>query len=112
MSEKARGPSNTFYFLRSNIIWQQKLYLVDQYRAILNRKSSICNILQKTADGLANAFARDQKSPEDLIYELFKIPNKNEASVGKLLSVSIFWSLQISITTLGSEKLWTSRQRP
>uniref|UniRef100_A0A914BYA5 glutaminase n=1 Tax=Acrobeloides nanus TaxID=290746 RepID=A0A914BYA5_9BILA len=67
---------------------------VDQYRAILNRKSSICNILQKTADGLANAFARDQKSPEDLIYELFKIPNKNEASVGKLLSVLKSYGLQ------------------
>ncbi|KAI1726748.1 glutaminase domain-containing protein [Ditylenchus destructor] len=61
---------------------------VNQYRAILNRKASICNILQQTADGLGSAFHRGgDKSPEDLIFELFKIPNKNEASIGKLLMV-------------------------
>uniref|UniRef100_A0AC34GTL5 Glutaminase n=1 Tax=Panagrolaimus sp. ES5 TaxID=591445 RepID=A0AC34GTL5_9BILA len=67
---------------------------VEQYSKILNRKSSLRNILQLTADGLSNAFARDQKTPEDLIFDLFKIPNKNEASIGKLLSVLRTYGLQ------------------
>jgi len=54
------------------------------------------NILQLTADGLSNVFARDQKTPEDLIFELFKIPNKNEASIGKLLTVLKSYGLQES----------------
>lgn len=54
------------------------------------------NMLQLTADGLSNAFARDQKTPEDLIFELFKIPNKNEASIGKLLTVLKSYGLQES----------------
>lgn len=34
-----------------------------------------------------DAYQRDEKSEEDLIYELFKLPSKNEASIGKLISV-------------------------
>lgn len=76
---------------------EKKHFLVEQYREILSRKTSIGNVLQRTADGLANAFARDQKPPEALIYELFKIPNKNEASVGKLLSVSFTWRVRFKL---------------
>jgi hypothetical protein len=42
--------------------------------------------LEKTIEGLNNTMASDE-SPEDLIYNLFKIPNKEEASIGKLITV-------------------------
>uniref|UniRef100_A0A915DW06 glutaminase n=1 Tax=Ditylenchus dipsaci TaxID=166011 RepID=A0A915DW06_9BILA len=82
---------------------------LNNYRAILDRKNSICNILQQTVDGLSNAFHRgDQKSPEDLIFELFKIPNKNEASIGKLLMVLKSYGLHKSDPRLRPmmEKIW------
>uniref|UniRef100_A0A7E4UNM0 glutaminase n=1 Tax=Panagrellus redivivus TaxID=6233 RepID=A0A7E4UNM0_PANRE len=81
---------------------------VEQYRQILNRKGSLYNILQQTADGLSNAFTRDQKTPEDLIFDLFKIPNKNEASIGKLLSVLKSYGLQENDPRLAPmmERIW------
>uniref|UniRef100_A0AAF5DQR6 glutaminase n=2 Tax=Strongyloides stercoralis TaxID=6248 RepID=A0AAF5DQR6_STRER len=45
------------------------------------------NKVKKTVNLLMDAYQRDEKSEEDLIYELFKIPSKNEASIGKLISV-------------------------
>ena len=70
------------------------------------------NILQLTADGLSNAFARDQKTPEELIFELFKIPNKNEASIGKLLTVLKSYGLQESDPRLKPmmDKIWKIEQ--
>uniref|UniRef100_A0A914EL67 glutaminase n=1 Tax=Acrobeloides nanus TaxID=290746 RepID=A0A914EL67_9BILA len=50
------------------------------------RKASVQGILEKTIEGLNNTMASDE-SPEDLIYNLFKIPNKEEASIGKLITV-------------------------
>ncbi|KAE9555747.1 hypothetical protein FO519_000961 [Halicephalobus sp. NKZ332] len=85
---------------------------IEQYRQILNRKGSMYNILQQTADGLSNAFARDQKTPEDLIFDLFKIPNKNEASIGKLLTVLKSYGLQESDPRLKPmmDKIWKIEQ--
>lgn len=51
------------------------------------RKDSLNNILLATKNGLSNAFAAQSQSPEDLIFNMFKIPNKNEASIGKLIMV-------------------------
>ncbi|KAH7700457.1 glutaminase kidney isoform [Aphelenchoides avenae] len=81
---------------------------VEQYRSILNRNASMCHILQHTAESLSNAFVRDQKSPEDLIFELFKIPNKNEASIGKLLMVLKSYGLHKNDPRLRPmmEKIW------
>jgi hypothetical protein len=45
-------------------------------------------MLSETVKGLASAFESNQKTPEELIYELFKLPNKEVASIGRLLSVS------------------------
>lgn len=87
-------------------------FSVEKYKEILNRKASICDILQLTVDGLSNAFARDQKTPEDLIFDLFKIPNKNEASIGKLLTVLKSYGLQDNDPRLRPmmEKIWKIEQ--
>uniref|UniRef100_A0A915EFE4 glutaminase n=1 Tax=Ditylenchus dipsaci TaxID=166011 RepID=A0A915EFE4_9BILA len=61
---------------------------LQQYSPLLEeRKGSIQKALLKTKEGLANPFACDELSAEELIYNLFKIPNKSEASIGKLLMV-------------------------
>uniref|UniRef100_A0AC35U4D9 Glutaminase n=1 Tax=Rhabditophanes sp. KR3021 TaxID=114890 RepID=A0AC35U4D9_9BILA len=63
---------------------------VNHLSKILDIKSSANNLntmLNETAIRLSDAFSREDKSEEDLIYELFKLPNKNEASIGKLISV-------------------------
>ena len=44
--------------------------------------------MSKTAEGLAHSFDRNKSSPEDLVYDLFKLPQRDEASIGKLISVS------------------------
>ncbi|CAI5442421.1 unnamed protein product [Caenorhabditis angaria] len=44
--------------------------------------------LKKSLRGISNPYDRDEtEQSEDMVFELFKIPNKNEASIGKLLSV-------------------------
>ncbi|PIC44135.1 hypothetical protein B9Z55_004607 [Caenorhabditis nigoni] len=44
--------------------------------------------LKNTLRGISNPYERDEsEGSEDMIFELFKIPNKNEASIGKLLTV-------------------------
>uniref|UniRef100_A0A914X683 glutaminase n=1 Tax=Plectus sambesii TaxID=2011161 RepID=A0A914X683_9BILA len=62
-------------------------HTVETIGEILNRKASVVTLLNQTASGLNHAFEVDHQSPEDLIFELFKIPNTNEASIGKLFSV-------------------------
>lgn len=64
-----------------------KLFLVNEYQRILNRQPSFGNILQQTVEELSCAFQRLNRNPENLIYELFKIHNKDEASIGKLIMV-------------------------
>jgi hypothetical protein len=42
------------------------------------------------ADFLADSFDSFQKSSqEDLVFDLFKLPQKDEASIGKLISVGL-----------------------
>jgi hypothetical protein len=67
---------------------------------MLSQKDSVRNfqaLLQHSQDGFSNCFHRSQKNPEDVIYELFKIPNKQEASIGKLLTVALpqIWPIPI-----------------
>ncbi|KAI6170683.1 No extended memory [Aphelenchoides bicaudatus] len=63
------------------------LATINRYKDILNRPDSIANILRDTVDGLSNEFSRSDKTPEELIFELFRISNKDEAAVGKLIAV-------------------------
>ena len=60
----------------------------------IRSKDSIVSTIHKTAHGLSNAFAIEEQ-PEDLIYNLFKLPNKDEASIGKLMTVGLSWGLSI-----------------
>ncbi|KAK6021128.1 hypothetical protein OSTOST_13210 [Ostertagia ostertagi] len=54
---------------------------------MLERPLSTTTLRQKL-DGLANPYEKDStKGQEDTIFELFKIPGKNEASIGRLLTV-------------------------
>ncbi|VDL80903.1 unnamed protein product [Nippostrongylus brasiliensis] len=55
---------------------------------ILNRKTSVAQIMSKTVEGLNHAYEMRDSSPEDLIFDLFKMPNKEEASISKLIKVS------------------------
>lgn len=44
--------------------------------------------LSQTLRGLSNPYEKETtKGQEDTIFELFKIPGKNEASIGRLLTV-------------------------
>lgn len=56
---------------------------------ILNRKTSVAQIMSKTVEGLNHAYELRDSSPEDLIFDLFKMPNKDEASISKLIKVSL-----------------------
>lgn len=62
---------------------------MDTWSKVLEkRKASVLPILEKTIESLNNTMASDE-SPEDLIFNLFKIPNKEEASIGKLITVNL-----------------------
>jgi len=67
---------------------------IARYKDILNRPDSIANILRDTVDGLSNEFTRADKSPEEIIYELFRISNKEEAAMGKLIAVLKSYGIQ------------------
>ncbi|KHJ75875.1 hypothetical protein OESDEN_24508 [Oesophagostomum dentatum] len=43
--------------------------------------------MSKTVEGLNHAYELRDSSPEDLIFDLFKMPNKDEASISKLIKV-------------------------
>lgn len=60
---------------------------VKRYKAILGHSDSVGDMLQSTVDGLSNEFARE-KTAEDVIFELFKLPNKEQGAIGKLIAVS------------------------
>ena len=79
----------TCEFLIFNVINHKSPNLVQQWSPLgdIRSKESIVNTIHKTAHGLSNAFAIEEQ-PEDLIYNLFKLPNKDEASIGKLMTVS------------------------
>lgn len=63
------------------------LLSVNTIGEILNRKRSVVQIMTKTAEGLSEAFEFRKASPEDLVFDLFKLPQKDDASIGKLISV-------------------------
>lgn len=72
----------------SSIRYIESLFIsVETIGEILNRKASVMNLLNNTATGLNHAFEVNHQSPEDLVFDLFKVPGTNEASIGKLLSV-------------------------
>ncbi|KAH7725993.1 glutaminase liver isoform [Aphelenchoides avenae] len=77
---------------------QRKISLttLQQYSPLMEQrhKQSAAEMVQQTAESLSNAFACDEPSPEDLIFNLFKIPNKEEASIGKLIMVLKNYGLQ------------------
>uniref|UniRef100_A0A0K0E4B9 glutaminase n=1 Tax=Strongyloides stercoralis TaxID=6248 RepID=A0A0K0E4B9_STRER len=54
---------------------------------ILNKKSSVVQIMNETMEGLSHSYELNKSSQEDLIFELFRIPSTKEASVGRLISV-------------------------
>uniref|UniRef100_A0A914W2S0 glutaminase n=1 Tax=Plectus sambesii TaxID=2011161 RepID=A0A914W2S0_9BILA len=60
---------------------------LDAIGEILNRKTSVAALLKDTQAGFKSVFEADQQSPEDLIFELFKYKDRDEACIGKLLSV-------------------------
>ncbi|KAK0428799.1 hypothetical protein QR680_011009 [Steinernema hermaphroditum] len=55
--------------------------------SILQNADSVAQIMSKTAEGLDQAIDVHHPSSADLIYDLFKVSGKDEASVAKLLSV-------------------------
>ncbi|VDM82047.1 unnamed protein product, partial [Strongylus vulgaris] len=61
--------------------------LVNAIGEILNRKTSVAQIMSKTVEGLNHAYEVRDSCPEDLIFDLFKMPNKDEASISKLIKV-------------------------
>ncbi len=67
----------------------QILIAVDTIGAILDRKrTSVTALLKDTQAGFNSIFEADQQAPEDIIFELFRFKDREEACIGKLLSVS------------------------
>uniref|UniRef100_A0A1I8BIG9 glutaminase n=1 Tax=Meloidogyne hapla TaxID=6305 RepID=A0A1I8BIG9_MELHA len=64
-------------------------HTLEQYSPLTehHRKLSFTSALQKTKQGLGNLFADDEQSPEELIHNLFRVPNKSDAYIGKLIIV-------------------------
>jgi hypothetical protein len=64
---------------------------VEQYSPLTedNRRLSLSSAIEKTKEGLGNLFGVDEQSPENLIYNLFKVPNKSDAFIGKLIMASL-----------------------
>ena len=58
------------------------------------RKKSIARIMSETAEHLNPSFDGTKESAEDVVYDLFKVPHKDEASIGRLLSVLKSMGLQ------------------
>ena len=57
---------------------------------ILKPTTSVADIMSKTAEGLSKAYEYKTTSPEDLVFDLFKVQGtKDEASIGKLISVRL-----------------------
>ncbi|KAK5964635.1 hypothetical protein GCK32_009107 [Trichostrongylus colubriformis] len=61
---------------------------LENLSGMLERPVSMATLSQ-TLRGLANPYQKEStKGQEDIIFDLFKIPGKNEASIGRLLTVS------------------------
>ena len=59
---------------------------VENLQAMLDNKPSVTKLTQSLRH-LSTPYERESKGQEETIFDLFKIPNKNEASIGRLLSV-------------------------
>lgn len=53
----------------------------------LQKNTVNMRILSETAEYLNPSFDGTKESAEDVVYDLFKVPQKDEASIGRLLSV-------------------------
>lgn len=104
---------NFFSFLNA-------MNLVASIGEILNRKASVAQILTKTAEGLRKSYEMSsERSPADLIFELFKLPNREEASISRLIKVifekltfSTSWNIFKGSEILGPKILRSERKRP
>ena len=66
--------------------------------------------MSKTAEGLSKAYEYKTTSPEDLVFDLFKVQGaKDEASIGKLISVRLNVFSKCYIMDLGTEIIWSQR---
>ncbi|CAD6195807.1 unnamed protein product [Caenorhabditis auriculariae] len=54
---------------------------------ILERKTSMAQVMEKTVQGLKHAYELRTSTPEDLIFDLFKMRDRDEASITKLIKV-------------------------
>ncbi|KAI6211524.1 No extended memory [Aphelenchoides besseyi] len=69
---------------------------MNRYKDILGCKDSVSQMLQNTVDGLSNEFTRSEKTAEEVIFELFKLPNKEQGAIGKLIAVLKSYGIQDS----------------
>ncbi|KAI6221261.1 No extended memory [Aphelenchoides besseyi] len=79
------------------LVRKYSMATLDQYSPLMDehrRKISLQGMVEATASGLSNTFALNEQSPEILIYNMFKIPNKPHASIGKLIMVLKNYGLQ------------------
>ncbi|VDO98231.1 unnamed protein product, partial [Heligmosomoides polygyrus] len=68
-------------------MWKRDLFSVENLSGLLERPVSMTTLSQ-TLNGLAHPYSKEAtKGQEDVIFDLFKIPGKNEASIGRLLTV-------------------------
>ncbi|CAI4231202.1 unnamed protein product [Auanema sp. JU1783] len=54
---------------------------------ILDRKTSVAQIMSRTVENLNHAYESRDSAPEEHIYNLFKMPDREEASITKLIKV-------------------------
>lgn len=47
-------------------------------------------MVSKIPENLTHLFEFQHESPEDLVFNLFKLPQSEDASIGRLISVIIF----------------------
>uniref|UniRef100_A0A1I7XPJ9 glutaminase n=1 Tax=Heterorhabditis bacteriophora TaxID=37862 RepID=A0A1I7XPJ9_HETBA len=71
---------------------ERQLHSVPSERTLQNLNGMLesnlsMTVLSQSLRGLSMPYERETKSQEDTIFELFKIPGKNEASIGRLLTV-------------------------
>lgn len=55
---------------------------------VLNDQTTAAKLFKGNRTRLSQMFDAVHQSPEDLIFDLFKIPEKEEACIGKLIMVS------------------------
>ena len=108
ISRKSNVPFHKFRYTSSNLRYKfEKKFrsinfdenfanLVQTIGEILERKTSVAQIMSRTVNGLNQSFSLRSSHPENVIFELFKVPNTNKevASLTKLLKVRFKLSLR------------------